>query len=354
MLEGFADGRDGRRHISLGKPDQGQTGLWIPPGFLGREERRFCAVDVSFDQSDTPDLGQRPPELASEIRAQLIARGESFLLGLVPGSPKPEDLGAVDTTAPMQAPDGALAAPSLHGFGPLLGEIVLRSPLQRADELAVDDPGGQRIQLPGDRGDAGLVEQHQPLLDLARQDEASSLRDAPDGGCGRVEPGTDLDRPPGPPAGLLQVADQQSFVAANHGHPGMNGRLVVTVQQALGARQPSPDRRHERGVEQQVHGDPGRRARRRHDVAGAHVFAVGPLPDLDGHIQMARGVGHVSENGEVGWTQESTRVRIHQEVVGLVPGAPRRGGTGALQRCRIGHRNRESYRGNRCGHAYLV
>ena len=58
VLEGFADGRGGRRHISLGKPHEGETGLWIPPGFLSREERLLCAVDVSFDQSDPPDLGR--------------------------------------------------------------------------------------------------------------------------------------------------------------------------------------------------------------------------------------------------------------------------------------------------------
>ena len=146
---------------------------------------------------------------------------------------------------------------------------------------------------------------------------------------------TDLDRPPGPLAGLLQVADQQSLVAANHGHPGVDGRLVLTLEQALGAREPSPDRSHEGGVEQQVHGDPRRRARRRHDVAGPDAFAVRPLPDLDGHIEMARGVGNVSEKREVGRTQEPTRVRLHEEVVGLLPAAPRRGGAGALEQCRI-------------------
>ena len=207
------------RHVSLSQPHERETGLRIPSGLVSREEGFLCAFDVSFQQPDPSELAQRPPELASQVGAQLFARQKSLLLCLVARSPQPEDLGAVDATAPVDASDGTGRAPSLHGFRPFLGEIVLRDPLQGAHELAVDDPRGERIELARDRGDACFVEEHQALLDLARQDEASRLRDASNRGSGRVTLRTDLDRPPGPLAGLLQVADQQSLVAANHGHP---------------------------------------------------------------------------------------------------------------------------------------
>ena len=84
---------------------------------------------------------------------------------------------------------------------PFLGEIVLRDPLQGAHDLAVDDPRGERIELPGDRGDGRFLEEHQALLDLACQDEAPCLRHPPDGRRGRVTLRTDLDRPPWPTRG---------------------------------------------------------------------------------------------------------------------------------------------------------
>ena len=82
--------------------------------------------------------------------------------GAVPGRPRapdapprcrtrgPEDLGAVDPAAPVEAPDGIRVGPPLHRLGPFLGHVIVRQALQGAHQLAVDDPCRERIQVPGD------------------------------------------------------------------------------------------------------------------------------------------------------------------------------------------------------------
>ena len=80
-----------------------------------------------------------------------------------------------------------------------------------------------------------------------------------------------------------------------------------------------------------------------------------------GHIEMARGVGHLGEERQVGRAQQPARFRLPEEIVGLLPSAPRRGGAGALDQGPINRPfttrpsparcNRESYRGNGAGHA---
>ena len=163
VLERVADGGGRRGHVALGETHQRETGLRIPPGAMSGQEGFLRAVDVSLAQSDPSELGQRPPELASQVGAQLLARRERLLLGLVARPAQPEDLGAVDAAAPVEAPDGVRRAPPLHRLGPFLGEVVLRESLQGAHELAVDDPRGERIEVAGDRRHPGFVEQRQTL-----------------------------------------------------------------------------------------------------------------------------------------------------------------------------------------------
>ena len=100
------------------------------------------------------------------------------------------------------------------------------------------------------------------------------------------------------------------------------------------------------------------------------ALGVRPLPRLDGHVEVAGGVGNVGEQREIGGAEEAVRVRLHEEVEGLLPVAPRRGVTGALDEAStrtIAHRtpplvhrrpgadrNRGGYRGNSLAHASRV
>ena len=231
MLERVADGLRSQGDVAPGQVHQGEAGLRVPPDLVRRAEGLLRALDVSPAQPDAAKLGQRPPELPAQVGAQLLAGQEGFLLRLAAGPAQPEDLGAVDAAAAVDAPDGLPVAPPLHRLRPLLGQVVLREPLERAHQLAVDDPRREGIELAGDGGHGGFVEEPEALLDLALQDEAAGLGHPANGGGRRIAPRADLDGAPGPVPSTLEVARQQPFVVPHHRQPGVDRRLVVALQQ---------------------------------------------------------------------------------------------------------------------------
>ena len=202
----------------------------------------------------------------------------------------------MDPAAPVEAPDGVRLAPPLHRLGPLLGHVVLGEALQGAHELAVDDPGRERIEVPGDGRHPGLVEQRQTLLDIAVQDEQPGLCHPSDGARRRVTRRTHLDGSPGPLPSAGQVAGQHPLVGADDREPRVRRRLTPTFEKPLRSCQPAAHRCHEGGVEEQVHRDANGRACGRDLVTGLHARGVGALPRLDGHIEMAGRVGDLAEH----------------------------------------------------------
>ena len=206
--------------------------------------------------------------------------------------------------APVEAADGIRLAPPLHRLGPLLGHVVQGEALQGTHELAVDDPGRQRIELPGDRRHPGLVEQRQTLLDFAVQDEQPGFGHPSDGARRRVTRRTHLDGPPGPLPSAGQVAGQHPLVGANDRQPGVRRRLAVTFEQPLRACQPAAHRRHQRGVEEQVHRHTNGRTCGRDLIASLDAGRVGALPRLDGHIEMTGRVGDLAQHRQIGGGQD--------------------------------------------------
>jgi hypothetical protein len=254
---------------------------------MRRQQRLLGARDVSLVQSDPSELVQRPPQLASQIGAQLLAGLERLMFRLGAGPAEPEDLGAVDPAAPVEAPDGIGLGPPLHRLGPFLGHVIVRQALQGAHQLAVDDPRREPIQVPGDRRHPGLVEQRQALGDIAVQDAQPCLRDLSDGARRRVTPRTDLDGTLGPRPSAGQVARQHPLIGADDRQPRLRRRLTLRFQQPLRTCQPAPHRCHERGVEQQVHRHPDSRSCRRDLITGLQGRGVGARPGLDGHLELA-------------------------------------------------------------------
>jgi hypothetical protein len=171
----------------------------------------------------------------------------------------------------VQAPDGIRLAPPLHRFGPLLGDVVLPEPLEGADELAVHEPGRERIEAPGDRRHPDFVEQRQAFLDIAVEDAQPRSRHASE--CARrgVAPRAHLDRAVRPAPGARDVAGQHPLVGADDREPRVRGRPVPALEQPLGPSEPAAHRRHQRRVEEQVHRDADRRVGRRDRVAGLDV-----------------------------------------------------------------------------------
>ena len=236
----------------------------------------------------------------------------------------------MDPAAAVEAPDRVGLAPPLHRLGPLLGHVVLGEALQGAHELAVHDARRERIELPGDRRHARFVEQRQALLDVAVQDEQPCLRDPTDGARRRVTCRSHLDGPPRPLPSTGHVAGQHPLIGAHDCQPRVGRRLILTFEKPLRACQPSADRCHQRGVEEQVHRDAYGGSCGRNIVAGAHERGMGPLPRLDGHIEMARRVGDLAEHRQIGGGQQTGAVRLHEEVEGLLPVSPSDRGMCAL------------------------
>jgi len=285
-----------RGYVSLGQTYQRQTGLGIPAGYMSGQQGLFRAFDVSFSKSDQSELAERPSQLASQVGAEFLARRERLSLCLVARPAQSEDLCAMDPAAPVKAPDGVRLAPPLHRLGPFLGHVVLRESLQRAHELAVNDPCGQRIELPGHRRHPHLVEQRETLPNIAAQDEEPCFCHPSDGARRRVTLRADLDGTPGPLSSAAQVARQHPLVRADYRKPRVRRRLILTLEEPLRSSQPAAHWCHEGGIEKQVHRDANCRPCCRDVVAGLHGSRVSALPRLYGHIEIAGRVGDLAKN----------------------------------------------------------
>ena len=283
------------------------------------QERLLGAVEIALAQPDPPELAQRPSHLATQVRPQLLTGHQRLLLRLVARPAQPQDLRAVHAAAPMEAPDGIRPAPPLHRVGPLLRDVVLRQPLEGAHELAVHEPGRERIEVPGDRRHTHLVEQRQSFRDLPVEDAQPRSGHASDGARRGVARGAHLDRALGPLPSPLDVADQHPLVRSDDRQPCVRGRLLPTFEQAFRPGEPATHRCHQRGVQEQMHRDTNRCARCGDRVAGLYAERVRALPRLDGHVEMAGRVGDLREQRQIGRTQEPIRVGLHQEVVALDP-----------------------------------
>ena len=266
---------------------QRETRLRLPADAMRGQEGLLGAVDVALAQPDPSELAERPSHLTAQVRPQLLAGHQRLSLRLVARPAQPQDLRAMHAAAPMEAPDGVRAAPPLHRVSPLLRDVVLRQSLQGADELAVHDPGRERIEVPGDRRHPDLVEQRQSFRDITVQDAQPSTRHPSDGAGRGVVLRAHFDRTLGPLPGALDVADQHPLVRSDDRQPRVRRRLLLTLEQMLGPGEPAAHRRHQRGVEEQVHRDADRCARRRDRVAGFDAERVRALPRLDGHVEMA-------------------------------------------------------------------
>ena len=121
----------------------------------------------------------------------------------------------------------------------------------------------------------------------------------------------------------LEVAGQHPLVRADDREPRVRGRLLLTLEQAFRPGEPAAHRRHQRGVQEQVHRDANRCTCRRDRVAGLYAQRVRALPRLDGHVEMAGRVGDLAEQRQIARTREAVRVGLHEEVVGLLPISPR-------------------------------
>ena len=89
------------------------------------QECLLCAIDIAFPKSNAAQLGERPPELAPQVRTKLLACEQRFLLSLRAGPTQSQNFSAVNAAASMKASHRLPVVPAFHGFRPLLRKIVL-------------------------------------------------------------------------------------------------------------------------------------------------------------------------------------------------------------------------------------
>jgi hypothetical protein len=117
----------------------------------------------------------------------------------------------------------------------------------------------------------------------------------------------------------LDIAGQHPLVRADDREPRVRRRLLLTLQQAFRSAEPAAHRRHQRGVQEQVHRDTNRCTCRRDRVAGPHALRVRALPSLDRHVEMAGRVSDLAEQRQIARTCDAVRVGLHEDVVGRLP-----------------------------------
>ena len=122
--------------------------------------------------------------------------------------------------------------------------------------------------------------------------------------------------------GAFEIAAQQPLVGADDREPGVRSCVGLSFEQPLRPREPAADRRHQGGVEQQVHRNPDGRPGRRHTVAALGLRGVRALPGVDRHVQPSGCVGDLAQPCQFGRPRETVRIRLHEAVASLLPVAP--------------------------------
>ena len=123
----------------------------------------------------------------------------------------------------------------------------------------------------------------------------------------------------------LEVAGEHPLVCANDRQPRVRGRLLVVFgKETVRSREPPAHRRHQRRVQEQVHRDANRRARRRHTVPGPREQRVRALSCLDRDVEMARRVRDLAKQRQIARIRQAVGSGLHEQVVGLVPRSARR------------------------------
>src|SRR5205823_11506440 len=111
-------GCGGPNNVTSGQKSQREDRHGIPPDVTRCDQRLLSTLDVILAQPDSPELCQGPSDLSSQEGAELVPRGERFFLGFIVQPTEPQDLGTVDPTTSVDAPDRVGRAPSFHRLGP--------------------------------------------------------------------------------------------------------------------------------------------------------------------------------------------------------------------------------------------
>ena len=225
----------------------------------------------------------------------------------------------MDAAQAVEAAGRVPTAPALHGGGPFLGLVVLGEPLECADRAAVQERGAHGVEFPGQRGDGGLVQDGESLLEVSLEDEDASLGVPTQDPCCRVaQSRPDVDGPAGVLQGSIEVPCQDGRPGEEHRELTMDRRVRMVDQQVLGTPDPPSRGRQESRVQEQG-GHLPRRFGPRLVLAGPHSGRVNALPGVDGDLRMARHVRGIRERRERIPFEPVAVIGFREELVRLVP-----------------------------------
>ena len=225
----------------------------------------------------------------------------------------------MDAAGAGEAVDVDRVRPAAGGVRPLPGPAVVADHLAAGDRHAVDHAGRERVELPGQGGDRGLVEQLQARVELTLVEQRLALRDERDRLHVRVaEALAELERELRVCVRLLELPVQHPRAqAARQLEPSVDERLRLTLERPLALRQPAAGDR-ERSLAQVLDREPKRDLGAPELVVGGRVGAVCALARRERFVEAAAPEGSVGEPLEVAGVELVGERR--QRVVRLRPG----------------------------------
>jgi hypothetical protein len=206
----------------------------LPVGGLG-------PVQVAVQPPDLPDLVV-PLGGPGDLEVGQVGADQGRLpLGLGPGTPALQDLGAVDPAdAGEQHGRGQGGQPAAGRVRPLGGPADVGQLGEGGHQVAVDVAGPLRAELARADGQHGLVQPGQPLGDPAHLDQGPALEQV--AGGGQVGVGVAAAEPPEPPGPLGHgpgvVAAERPFQLEVE-QVAVRGDLGLVLEEPLGPSEPA-------------------------------------------------------------------------------------------------------------------
>ena len=254
----------------------------------------------------------------------------------------------MNPTCAGEAGDVEAIAPTVRDLRPFGGAAVVAEVLTGADRDAVDEPGRERPELAAHGRRGRLVEQREPLLDVAGLDERSSfahqrqrVRVAIAEAVTELESAVELRDCPG------QVTfDEERSDSAHQHQDTVLGGLRLSLEQALGVGEPPVGDGEEPSthvVVRKLEGEPGRAQ----PIPARREPAVRTLAEADRLVRTTAPPRRLREELEVGRRQIARVVLVYASYASRQASALR-GAAGGLDYVHeLGHRHLSSRRGGR-------
>ena len=200
LLERARDPRDSRIELPFRETQEGKARLWVVAQLVRARVRLVGGGEVAEAAANLADLvvAQRR-DVALEV-VQLVTGRRRHLFRGLEITAESHELCAMDTTGAREAGHVQPVAPAVRRLGPLGGPAEVTDVLARADRHAVDERRRVRLELAADCRGRALVEELEPLLDLAALHERAPL------GGKREHLRVPVAEAPGELVGVLEVS----------------------------------------------------------------------------------------------------------------------------------------------------